>query len=65
MAEIHYSDLMRRGIIPAGARRIVRLGKDRYLVYLPRRLNYVWEELRARNTRVRVYIEVPSGDSGF
>jgi hypothetical protein len=60
MPEIQYADLMRRGIIPAGSRKIVRLGDDRYLVYLPRSLNYVWEELRRKGTKVRVYIEIPT-----
>lgn len=60
MVEIHYSDLMRKGIIPAGPRKIVRLGEDRYLVYLPRSLNYVWEELRSKGAKVRVYIEIPT-----
>ncbi len=60
MPEIRYADLMRRGIIPAGSRKIVRLGEDRYLVYLPRSLNYVWEELRKSGGRVRVYIEIPA-----
>ena len=66
MPEIHYADLMRRGIIPAGSRKIVRLGEDRYLVYLPRSLNYVWEELRRKGAKVRVYIEIPatSNDAG-
>ncbi len=54
---IQYSEIIRRGLIPAGCRKIVRLGEDRYLVYLPRSLNYVWEELRQRSIRVRVYIE--------
>jgi len=60
MPEIHYADLMRRGIIPAGPRKIVRLGEDRYLVYLLRSLNYVREELRRKGTKVRVYIEIPT-----
>ncbi len=60
MPEIQYADLMRRGIIPAGSRKIVRLGDDRYLVYLPRSLNYVWEELRRKSIKVRVYIEIPT-----
>jgi hypothetical protein len=58
---IQYSDLIRRGLIPAGRRKIVRLGKDRYLVYLPRSLNYVWKELRSRGAKVRVYIEIDVG----
>ena len=65
MPEIHYADLMRKGIIPAGSRKIVRLGEDRYLVYLPRSLNYVWEELRRKSIKVRVYIEIPTTSREF
>ncbi len=63
VSEIRYEDLVRRGIIPAGSRTIVRLGKDRYLIYLPRSLNYVWEELKERNIKIRVYIEIPNNNN--
>jgi hypothetical protein len=59
---IKYSNLIRSGLIPAGTRKIVRLGEDRYLVYLPRSLNHVWEELKERGVRVRVYIELDDND---
>ena len=61
---IQYSDLIRKGLIPAGRRKIVRLGEDRYLVYLPRSLNYVWEELRRKGVKVRVYIEFDDSNDG-
>jgi len=59
MAEIHYSELVKKGILPAGQRKIVKMGEDRYLVYLPRSLNYLWEELKLRGVKARVYIELP------
>ncbi|MEB3780835.1 MAG: hypothetical protein GSR85_11515 [Desulfurococcales archaeon] len=61
---IQYSDIIRKGLIPAGKRKIVRLGEDRYLVYLPRSLNYIWEELRGKGSKVRVYIEIDDDDDG-
>ncbi len=33
-------------------------GKPRYLIYLPVRRNYLWEELYNKRVRVRVYLEL-------
>jgi len=39
-------------------REIVRQGNKRYIIYLPTDLNDIWEELKRRGRKVRVYIEV-------
>jgi len=38
-------------------REVVKHG-DRYIIYLPKDLNDMWEELKNRGKKVRVYIEV-------
>jgi len=48
--------------IPLGERKIVRLsrgGIERYIVYLPTNLNYLWREIHENNNKIRVYIEIP------
>jgi len=57
-------------IIDVGEVKITRtaLGKYggyRFLVYLPTARNYLWEELRARGRRVRIFIELPEGVEGL
>jgi len=44
---------------PIGSRAVVRMGKDRYLIYLPVSLNFLWRELHEKKVKVRVYIEIP------
>jgi len=39
-------------------REVVRQGNKRYIIYLPKDLNDMWEELKNRGKKVRVYIEV-------
>lgn len=39
-------------------REVVRHGKDRWIVYLPREYNDLWEEIKRRGFKVRVYLEV-------
>jgi len=47
-------------VIIVGEREIVRMGK-RWIVYLPIELNDVWEAIKKRGRKVRVYIEVLEG----
>jgi hypothetical protein len=56
-------------VVDVGEVKITRttLGKrggSRYLVYLPTTRNYLWEELRARNSKVRLFIELPKDTEG-
>ena len=53
-----YYNLLKDGLIPVGERKIIKLGSDRYLIYLPRSLKHIWDEFNQRNKKVRVYIEV-------
>ncbi len=62
MAEIHYSELVKKGDTPGWAAEDSEMGEDRYLVYLPRSLNYLWEELKRKGVKARVYIELPQDD---
>ncbi len=57
MAGFSYAQIIRGHPYPIGSRAIVIMGKDRYLVYLPVNLNYLWKELHER--KVKVYIEIP------
>jgi|GEM_PF-6967438 len=59
MAGFSYTQILRGRPYPIGGRAIVRMGKDRYLVYLPVSLNYLWRELHSKKVKVRVYIEIP------
>jgi len=48
--------------MPLGERRITRLIKgriERYIVYLPTNLNYLWREIHENNNKIRMYIEMP------
>jgi len=42
-------------------REVVRLG-DRWIVYLPQQYSALWEELKKRKKKVRIYIEVIDKD---
>ena len=59
MAGFSYAQIIKGRPYPIGSRAVVRMGKDRFLIYLPVTLNYLWKELHERKVRVRVYIEVP------
>ena len=52
--------LSRLPVIPAGKRKIVKIG-DRYLIYLPTNLNEVWEYLHRSGKKVSVFLV--QGDS--
>ncbi len=59
MAGFSYAQIIKGRPYPIGSRAVVRMGKDRYLVYLPVNLNYLWKELHEKKVKVRVYIEIP------
>ncbi len=59
MVGFSYAQIIKGRPYPIGGRAIVRMGKDRYLIYLPVSLNYLWKELHSGKVRVRVYIEIP------
>lgn len=59
MSGFSYAQIIRGRPYPIGSRAVVRMGKDRYLVYLPVNLNYLWKELHGKKVKVRVYIEIP------
>lgn len=61
MAGFSYIKII-RGLYPVGSRAVVRMGKDRYIVYLPISLNYLWSELHQNKIKVRVFIEIPEED---
>lgn len=44
-------------VIIVGEREIVRMG-ERWIIYLPTKLNDVWETIKRQRKRVRIYIEV-------
>jgi len=41
-----------------GERSLVRMGENRWLVYLPVELNDLWEYIKNSGKKVRVYIEI-------
>jgi len=50
-------------VIPVGVRKIARISAknakdERYVIYLPSELNYLWRELNERGTKVRVLLEI-------
>jgi len=57
---MHVECLVAEGkLIPLGTRRIVRMGKvERYLIYLPERLNSLWKYLNSEGAKVEVYIRI-------
>ena len=59
MACFSYAEIIKGRPYPIGGRAVVRMGKNRFLIYLPTTLNYLWKELHAKNVKVRVYIEIP------
>jgi hypothetical protein len=59
MAGFSYAQIIKGRPYPIGSRAVIRMGKDRFLIYLPVTLNYLWKELHERKVKVRVYIEVP------
>lgn len=59
MDEFNYARILRERLYPIGTRTIVRMGKNRYIIYLPTTLNFLWQELHEKKLKVRVYIELP------
>lgn len=48
-------------VIPVGARGISSVstkGKERYVLYLPTRLNDLWREIRRSKRKVLVYLKI-------
>lgn len=45
-------------VIYVPAREVVRLGKDRWIIYLPRDHNELWEEIKRRGIKVRVFVQL-------
>jgi hypothetical protein len=43
-------------IIPLPERRIARLGSNRFVIYLPTDMNWLWEELNREKAVVRVFL---------
>lgn len=43
-------------------REVVKHGKDRWIIYLPKDYNEIWEVIKERGLKVRVYIEVVEPD---
>jgi len=39
-------------------REIVKMGKDRFIIYLPKDYNELWEEIKKQKKKLRIYIEV-------
>ncbi|MEM1696008.1 MAG: hypothetical protein QXM12_05080 [Nitrososphaerota archaeon] len=47
-------------VIYVPPREIVKTGKDRWIIYLPRDYNEIWEEIKRRGLKVKLYVEVLS-----
>ena len=50
--------LKSRRLIPLGTRKIAKLGYNRYVIYLPIELNYLWRELNESKSKIKIYIEI-------
>jgi len=62
MSRLSHVQIIKGHLYPIGSRTIVQMSKDRYLIYLPVDLNYIWKELHEKEVKVRVYIEIPPDD---
>ncbi|MEM1842694.1 MAG: hypothetical protein QXL19_10000 [Ignisphaera sp.] len=60
--ETHLRILPRDIYVPA--REVVKQSRDRWIIYLPRDFNAVWEEIKRRGLKVRIYIQVVEGKQG-
>lgn len=45
-------------VIYLPSRELVRLGRDRWIVYLPKEYNELWEEIKRRRLKVRIFIQL-------
>jgi len=45
-------------IIIVPKREVVKVGNNRWIIYLPQEYNEVWEAIKRSGKKVRVYIEV-------
>lgn len=43
-------------------REIVKLGKERWIIYLPKSHNDLWEEIKKQGLRVKVYVQITVPD---
>ena len=43
-------------LIPLPERRIARLGSNRFVIYLPTDMNWLWLELNQKKVTVRVFL---------
>ena len=50
--------LLEKGFIYAGERKVVPEGNGRYKLYLPMRLNAIWEEIHKNDVKVEVFIRI-------
>jgi len=39
-------------------REIVKMGRDRFIIYLPKDYNELWREIKKQKKKLRIYIEV-------
>ena len=62
MSELNYIDIIRGSRFPIGRRSVVRMGRNRYLIYLPMELNKIWKELSEKKVKVEVIIEIPRSE---
>lgn len=60
------SKVVGKDLIPVGLRNLTRMSatNERYLIYLPERLNNVWRAVYGRGIRVYVYVEIPEDLGG-
>ncbi len=50
--------LKSRRIIPLLKKSVAKLGRERYVIYLPIELNELWRELHGSKKKINVYIEI-------
>lgn len=58
VGENHLIDKIQGKMILLGKRAIVKMGRNRYFVYLPTPLNKLWKTLHEEGRKVLVYIEI-------
>ena len=51
MAGFSYAAIIKGRPYPIGSRAVVRMRKDRNLIYLPVNLNYLWKELHKKEAQ--------------
>jgi len=63
LVNIREIELVRRGLVPLGRRRIAKEG-GRFKLYMPTRLNALWKELYERGYEVEVYLAIAGPPEG-